>query len=201
MLDVEGLPVHVVVGATVVTVPFVVVRKVMGRAVAACMFVGVGYAAARFVIALGVGAGAVLVVVGMASTPHAILQCGALEVLVVGIELLALAAVDRMGKGAAVGTVTWSGFVVKLGHVDDPYVVLQAQLSGNVQGDVGEWWGVRRLIVGVPDKGRTCEVRVETCHSAAVMKAVLDLLMTKSPEFLFALELNFTQADGLFLGY
>ena len=114
MLDVEGLPVHVIVGATVVTVPLIVVRKVVGRAVTARMLVGEGYVTARFVIALGVGTGAVLVVVGTASTPHAILQCRALEVLVVGIELLAFAAADRMGKGATVGTVTWSGFVVKL---------------------------------------------------------------------------------------
>ena len=90
---------------------------------------------------------------------------------------------------------------MKLRHVDDPYVVLQAQLSSNVQGDVGVWWGVRRLIMGVPDKSGTCEVRVEACHNTAVVKAVLDLLMTKSPKFLFALELNFVQADGLFLGY
>ena len=55
--------------------------------------------------------------------------------------------------------------------------------------------------MGVPDKGRACEIRVEAGHSATVVKAVFDLLMTKSPEFLFTLELNFTQADGLFLGY
>ena len=105
MLDVEGLPVHVIIGATIITVPLIVVHKVMGRAVTPCMLVGVGYVAVRFVIALGVGAGAVLVVVGMASTPHAILQCRALEVLVVGVELLAFAAADRMGKGVAVGAV------------------------------------------------------------------------------------------------
>ena len=79
---------------------------------------------------------------------------------------------------------------MELRHVDDPYVVLQAQLSGNVQGDVGVWWGVRRLVMGVPDKGRTGEVRVEACHGTAVVKAVFDLLMSKSPEFLLALELN-----------
>ena len=124
MLDVEGLPVHVVVGATVVAVPLVVVCEVVGGAVTACVLVSVGYVAARLVIALGVGTGAVLVVVGTASTPHTILQCRALEVLVVGIELLALAAADRMGKGAAVGAVTRGGFVMKLRHVDDPYVVL-----------------------------------------------------------------------------
>ena len=50
----------------------------------------------------------------------------------VGVELLALAAADGVGKGAVVGAVTWGGFVVELGHVDDPYVVLQAQLSGDV---------------------------------------------------------------------
>ena len=81
---------------------------------------------------------------------------------------------------------------MKLRHVDDPYVVLQAQLGSNVQGDVGVRWGVRRLIVGVPDKGGTCKVRVE---------AVFDFLVMKSPEFLLTLELNFVQADGLFLGY
>ena len=105
MLDVEGLPVHVIVGAAIVAVPLIVIRKVVGRAVVSCMLVGVGYIAAHLVVALGVGAGAVLVVVGTASTPHAILQCRALEVLVVRVELLALAAADWMGKGAAVGAV------------------------------------------------------------------------------------------------
>ena len=32
-------------------------------------------------------------------------------------------------------------------------------------------------------------------------KAVSDLLVADSPELFFSLELNFTQADGLLLGY
>ena len=42
---------------------------------------------------------------------------------------------------------------------------------------------------------------MEALHDAAVAKAVSDLLVADSPELLFSLKLNFTQADGLLLGY
>ena len=120
----EGLPVYVIISATIVAVPLVVVCKVVGGAVMPCVLVGVRYSAARSVIALGVGAGAVLVVVRTATTPYTILQCRALEVLVIGVKLLAFVAADGVREGAAVGTVAWGGFVVELGHVGNAYVVL-----------------------------------------------------------------------------
>ena len=145
--------------------------------------------------------GAVLVGVVAHTTPEAILQSRALEVLVVRVELLTFAAADGVRDGVVVGAVAWGRFIVELGHVDNVYVMLQAQLSGNIQSDVGVWWGVRGLVMGVPDEGGTCEVRVEVFHDATVVKAVFDLLMPDGPKLLLTLELNFVQADGLFLGY
>ena len=53
MLDMEGLPVHVIVA-----VPLVVVGKVVRGAVMSRILVGVGRVTAHFVITLGVGVGA-----------------------------------------------------------------------------------------------------------------------------------------------
>ena len=101
----EGLPVHVIKGTSIVAIPLIVVGMVVGGAVAPSMLVGVGHVAARLVVALGVGIGAVLVVVGPRAAPEAVLQRWALEVLVVRVDLLALVAVDGVGEWAAVGSV------------------------------------------------------------------------------------------------
>ena len=79
----EGLPVHVVVGAAIITIPLVVVHRtlVVDRAESPCVFVSEGYSAACLVEALGMGVGAVFMVVGVGATPETILQGGALEVL------------------------------------------------------------------------------------------------------------------------
>ena len=118
----------------------------------------------------------------------------------VRVKLLAFAAANGVREGATVGAVALVWFVVELGHVDNTYVVLQAQLGGNVQGDVGVWWGVRGLVVRVSDKCRASEVGMETRHGTAVMETLSDLLMSESPELLLTLELNFAQADGFLLG-
>ena len=163
----------------------------MNGTVPSSILVGVRYIAACLVVALGVMVGAVLVGVVACTAPEAVLQSRALEVLVVRVELLALAAANGVRDGVAVGAVSWGGFVVKLRHVDNAYVVLQAQLSGNVQSDVGVWWGVRGLVMGVLDKGGTCEVRVEVLHDAAIVEVVFDLLMADGPELFLVFELNF----------
>ena len=200
-LAVEGLPVHIVVSAAIVTIPLIVVSTfVVNGAVPPAILVGVGHIAMCLIIALGVGVGTVLVGVIACAAPKAILQSRALEVLVVGVELLAFAAANGVGERATVGAVACCGFVMKLGHVDDTYVMLQAQLSSNVQGDVGVWWGVRGLVVRVSDKCRAGEVGMETRHGTAVMEMISDFLMSESPEFLLTLELNFAQADGFLLG-
>ena len=191
-LAVEGFPVHIVVSTPIVTIPFIVIGTfVMNGAVPSAILVGVGYTATCLVIALGMGAGTVLVGVVARAAPETILQSRALEVLVVGIELLAFAAANGVRERAAVGAAAWRGFVMELGHVDDTYVMLQAQLSSNVQGDVGVRWGVRGLVVRVSDKCRAGEVGVETRHGTAVMETISDLLVSESPEFLLTLELNF----------
>ena len=159
----------------------------MGGAVPACVLVSIGHIAARLVVALGVGVGAVLVVVVARAAPEAVLQSRALEVLVVGVKLLAFVAANGVRDGAAVGVVAQGGFVMELRHVDDAYIVLQAQLRGNVQSDVGVWQGVRGLVVEVPDEGRTGEVRVKLLHGVTVMEAVFDLLMSDRPKLLLSL--------------
>ena len=60
----EGLPVHIIVGASIITVPLVVVSEVMGGTVASRVLVGVRHIAARLVVAFGMGVGACFVVVG-----------------------------------------------------------------------------------------------------------------------------------------
>ena len=125
LLAVEGLPVHIVIGTPVVAIPLVVIRTlVMDGAIPPTILVGVGHAAARLVVTLGVGVGAVFVGVVPCAAPEAVLQSRALEVLVVRVKLLAFAAADGVRKGAAVGTIACAGFVVELGHVDNTYVVL-----------------------------------------------------------------------------
>ena len=144
----EGLPVHIVVSTSIVTIPFIAIGTfVVNGAVPSAILVGVGYTATCLVVALGMGVGTVLVGVVACAAPETILQSRALEVLVVGVELLAFAAANGVRERAAVGAVACRGFIMKLGHVDDTYVMLQAQLSGNVQGDVGVRWGVRGLVV------------------------------------------------------
>ena len=89
--------------------------------------VSVRHGAARLVVTLGVGVGAVLVVVGAGATPETVLQSRALKVLVIGVDLLALAAADGVREGATVGTVgavAREGLFMELGHVDNAYVVL-----------------------------------------------------------------------------
>ena len=78
-LAVEGLPVHVIVSTPIVTIPFIVIGTfVMNGAVPSAILVGVRYAATCFVIALGMGVGAVLVGVVARAAPEAILQSRAL---------------------------------------------------------------------------------------------------------------------------
>ena len=87
----------------------------------------VRYSAARLVVTLGVGVGTVLVVVGAGTTPETVLQSRALKVLVIGVDLLALAAADGVRERATVrtvGAVAGEGLFMELGHVDDAYVVL-----------------------------------------------------------------------------
>ena len=60
----EGLPVYVVVGASIVTIPLVVVSEVMGGTVASRVLVGVQYIAAGLVVTLRMEIGALFVVVG-----------------------------------------------------------------------------------------------------------------------------------------
>ena len=55
--------------------------------------------------------------------------------------------------------------------------------------------------MGVSDKSRTSQVGMEAFHDVAVAEVVSDLLVVDSPELLLSLKLNFTPADGLFLGY
>ena len=89
--------------------------------------VSVGHAAACLVVTFGMGVGAVLVVVGAGATPETVLQSQALKVLVIGVDLLALAAADGVREGATVrtvGVVAGEGLFMELGHVDDAYVVL-----------------------------------------------------------------------------
>src|SRR6202453_841212 len=120
----EGLPVHVIIHATIVAIPIVVVVSlIMVGTVPASVLVGIRHVAACLVVALGVGVGAVLVVMSTRATPKAVLQGRALKVLMVGIELFALAAAKGVGKGGAVGTVARGGFVVELRHVDYAGVV------------------------------------------------------------------------------
>ena len=83
------------------------------------ILVSVGHAAARLVVTLGVGVGAVLVVVGAGATPETVLQSRALKVLVIGVDLLALAAADGVREWVVVGAVAGGGFVMELGHVYD----------------------------------------------------------------------------------
>ena len=96
----------------------------MDGAIPPTVLVGVRHTAARFVVALGVGVGAVFVGVVPCAAPEAVLQGRALEILVVRVKLLAFAAADRVREGAAVGAVAGVWFVVELGHVDNTYVVL-----------------------------------------------------------------------------
>ena len=129
----EGLPVYIIVGTPIITVPLVVIHTfVVDGTVPPTILVGIGHTAAHLVVALGVGVGAVLVGVVAHAAPEAILQSWALEVLVVGVELLALAATNGVRDRVAVGAVAWGRFVMQLRHVDDAYVMLQAQLSGDV---------------------------------------------------------------------
>ena len=89
--------------------------------------VSVGHAAAHLVVTLGVGVGTVLVVVGAGATPETVLQSRALKVLVVGVDLLALAAADGVRERAMAGTVgavAGEGLFMELRHVDNVYVVL-----------------------------------------------------------------------------
>ena len=88
------------------------------------MLVSIRHVAACLVVALGVGVGAVLVVMSTRSTPKAVLQGRALKVLMVGVELFAFAAAKGVRKGTAVGAVARGGFVVELRHVDYASVVL-----------------------------------------------------------------------------
>ena len=70
----EGLPVYIVVGTPVVAVPLVVVCPfVVDWAVPPTVLVGVGYAAARLVVALRMGVGAVFVGVVPRTAPEAVL--------------------------------------------------------------------------------------------------------------------------------
>src|ERR1700677_2818658 len=111
----EGLPVHVVIRTTIVTVPIVVVvSSVMVGTVPASVLVGIRHVAACLIVALGVGVGAVLVVMSARAAPKTVLQGRALKVLMVGIELFAFAAAKGVRKGAAVGAFARSGFVVEL---------------------------------------------------------------------------------------
>ena len=129
----EGLPVYIIVGASIITVPLVVIRTfVVDGTVPPAILVSIGHTAAHLVVAFGVGVGTVLVGVVACATPEAILQGQALEVLVVGFELLALAATDGVRDRVVVGAVAWGRFVMQLRHVDNTYVMLQAQLSGDV---------------------------------------------------------------------
>ena len=125
----ERLPVYVIVGAAVIAIPLVVIYRtfVVDGAESPCIPVSVGHSAACLVVTLGVGVGAVLVVVGAGATPEAVLHSRALEVLVIGVDLLALAAADGVRERATVGTVgavAGEGLSMELGHVDDAYVVL-----------------------------------------------------------------------------
>ena len=201
----ERLPVYIVVGATVVAIPLIVVLHtlVMDRTVPLSILVGVGYAATCLVVALRVGVGAAFVVVGVGTAPEAVLQSRALEVLVIRVDLLTLTAADWVREGAAVravGAIASGGLVIELGHVGNTYVVLQTQLRGVVQRDIGVGRGVRGLVVGVGDKGRAREVGVKVLHGAAVTEAIFDLPMTGSPELFFALQICFVEMDGLLLG-
>ena len=114
MLGVEGLPVHIIVGATIITIPLIVINRtfVVNGAVLCAVLVGVGYVATCLVVTLGVGVGAVLVVVSASATPKTILECRALEVLVVRVKLLAFVAVDGVREWVAVGMVARGGLVV-----------------------------------------------------------------------------------------
>ena len=182
----------------------------MDRTVPLSILVGVGYAAMCLVVALRVGVGAAFVVVGVGTTPEAVLQSRALEVLVIRVDLLTLTAADRVREGAvvravgaavrAVGAIARGGLIIELGHVGNTYVVLQTQLRGVVQRDVGMGRGVRGLVVGVGDKGGACEVGVKVLHGAAVTEAIFDLPMMGSPELFFALQICFVETDGLLLG-
>ena len=96
----------------------------MDGAIPPTILVGVRHVAARLVVALGVGVGAVFVGVVPRTAPEAVLHSRALEVLVVRVKLLAFAAADGVRKGAVVGAIACAGFVVELGHVDNMYVVL-----------------------------------------------------------------------------
>ena len=123
----EGLPVHVVIRTAIVAVPIVVVvSAIMVGTVPASVLVSIRHVAACLVVALGVGVGAVLVVMSTRATPKAVLQGRALKVLMVGVELSAFAAAMGVRKGTAVGAVARGGFVVELRHVDYASVVLQA---------------------------------------------------------------------------
>ena len=121
----ERLPVHVIISTSVVAVPLIVIRTfVMDGAISPTVLVGVRHAAARFVVALGVGVGAIFVGVVMHAAPEAVLKGRALVVLVVRVKLLAFVTADGVREGAAVGAVAGVWFVVELGHVDNTYVVL-----------------------------------------------------------------------------
>ena len=99
----------------------------MDGAESPCIPVSVGHSATRLVVTLRVGVGTVLVVVGAGATPETVLQSRALKVLVIGVDLLALAAADGVRERAMAGTVgavAGEGLFMELGHVDDAYVVL-----------------------------------------------------------------------------
>ena len=128
------------------------------------------------------------------------------------VDLLTLTAADQVREGAvvravgaavrAVGAIARGGLIIELGHVGNMYVVLvlQTQLRGVVQCDVGVGRGVQGLVVGVGDKGGAREVGVKVLHGAAVTEAIFDLPMTGSPELFFALQICFVETDGLLLG-
>ena len=74
----ERLPVYIVVGATIVAIPLIVVlcTLVMDRTVPLSILVGVGYAATCLVVALRVGVGAAFVVVGVGTAPEQSFRAG-----------------------------------------------------------------------------------------------------------------------------
>src|ERR1700677_617854 len=94
-LAMEGLPVHVIIRATIVTIPLVVVvSSVVNGTVPASVLMSIRHVAACLVVALGVGVGAVCVVMRARAAPETVLQSRALKELVVGVELPAFAAAN-----------------------------------------------------------------------------------------------------------
>ena len=124
----KGLPVDVIIGAAVVAVPLVFVHRLMliafvDRAALLSAGMGVGDSALHLVIALGVGAGTVLVEVVTGAAPYAVFMCRALPVPVVGVELPAFVAAVGVRDGAAVGAIATARLVVEVGHVSNAEVV------------------------------------------------------------------------------